>query len=191
VITGITGTVGDIAVAALDDGDFLVVWQNGQDVFARRYNQSDESFQDVFQVNNPAYIGNRPAVAPSPDGGFWITWDQDGDVYARILEATPVGIEEASDPVPKLDVTQNYPNPFGKSTSFGYHLTEPADIMVRIYDVRGRLVTTIREGYRPRGAHTSTWNGVDARGNRVSSGTYFYELRVGDTVQAKKMLVLR
>jgi len=146
---------------------------------------------DEFQVNNPAYSGYRPAVAASPDGSFWITWDQDSDVYARHLGPLPVGIGEQTNVTPRLRLEQNYPNPFGKSTVIGYELTAPADVTIRIYSARGMLVATIREGHRSHGAHTATWNGADAAGNRVSSGTYFYELNAGGIVSAKKMLVLR
>ena len=41
------------------------------------------------------------------------------------------------------------------------------------------------------GRYEVRWNGVDGRGLQVPSGIYIYQLRAGDVVQTRRMLLLR
>jgi large repetitive protein len=88
------------AVAALDGGAFVVVWQgygvggDFGDVFARRYDSAGMPLGSEFQVNEPvsAYEG-AAAVAGLPDGGFVIVWDDYDDVFGRRYDSAgaPLG----------------------------------------------------------------------------------------------------
>jgi len=63
---------------------------------------------------------------------------------------------------------------------FVYDLVEPANVTLRIFDVRGRLVATVLRGVsRLSGRHVETWSGIGRDGNRVPSGMYLYELVAG------------
>ncbi|MCK4537901.1 MAG: T9SS type A sorting domain-containing protein [Candidatus Krumholzibacteria bacterium] len=88
-------------------------------------------------------------------------------------------------------VRQNYPNPFNPVTTIGYYLAADLKVELTVYDASGRRIIVLEEGTRPRGTHEVVWNGTDIRGNRVSSGVYFYRLRAGKDVFTKKMVLLR
>ena len=112
-------------------------------------------------------------------------------MYARAIDPVLVSVEDrAGTPSPYRSL-RNFPNPFGQQTTIEYALAEAVDVTIRIYDARGKLVTTINEGHRLAGMHTTVWNGTDHRGKRVSSGVYFYEMGRADTVLRSKMVVLR
>ena len=64
-------------------------------------------------------------------------------------------------------------------------------VTLRVYDVAGRLVTTLAQQNYPAGAHTITWNGIDRRGVSVASGVYFYRITAGADTATKKMVLLR
>jgi len=87
----------------------------------------------------------------------------------------------------------NHPNPFNPSTTIRFHLPRTADAEVRIYDVGGRVVDTLRGGQMPAGANSLTWRGTDTRGAQVVSGVYFYRLFVDGAVagDAVKMNLLK
>ena len=69
------------------------------------------------------------------------------------------------------------PNPFNPGAVIRYELPERAEVTLRIYDVRGRLVRTLIAGPQPASAHAVTWNGTSDRGLDVASGTYFVQMR--------------
>lgn len=70
-------------------------------------------------------------------------------------------------------VLGSYPNPFNPSTQINYYLNEPADVLVQVYDLTGRLLSVLDRGQKAVGLHTATFNGA-----HLSSGTYFVRLGV-------------
>ncbi len=75
-----------------------------------------------------------------------------------------------------FQLAQNYPNPFNPSTRIEYTLAQPAEVNVRVFDLAGRLVTTLEARTRPAGTFALTWDGRNAAGTAVASGTYLYRL---------------
>ena len=68
---------------------------------------------------------------------------------------------------------QNYPNPFNPATKIRYALPYNSKISLKLYDILGREVLTIDEGYRTEGFHEAELNSSD-----LSSGIYFYKLDI-------------
>ncbi len=96
-------------------------------------------------------------------------------------------------PLPKtFYLGQNYPNPFNANTTIKYHLPKASEVTLEIFNLRGQLVKTLEEGKNQApGEYTTSWNGTNQRGEKVSSGIYFYRLKTGDFNEIKKMVLLR
>ncbi|MCU0411922.1 MAG: T9SS type A sorting domain-containing protein, partial [Bacteroidetes bacterium] len=116
-------------------------------------------------------------------------------VYVALARATgtttntlvgTTGIEEGNGVPATFMLGQNYPNPFNPATSIRFGLDKPGFTAVRVYDMLGRLVTTLAEGMMAPGFHTVTWNADGA-----SSGLYFYTLQSGEKMQTRKMLLMK
>lgn len=69
--------------------------------------------------------------------------------------------------------------------------TEEANVSLRIYDVSGRLVRTMVDGFEPSGTRTVSWSGNDDQGRSVASGTYFYQLTAPSSTEKKKMVLIK
>ena len=90
----------------------------------------------------------------------------------------------------------NYPNPFNPETWLPFELTEAADATITIYGARGEVVRTLRLGPRAAGFHVTRrdaayWDGRNGAGEPVSSGVYYYELRAGDALGLRRMVLSR
>ncbi len=72
---------------------------------------------------------------------------------------------------------QNYPNPFNGGTKIPFYLSDPSNIKISVYDVRGSLVTELGNTMFERGDNVVEWNGTNSRGMKVSSGIYYYSLK--------------
>ena len=83
------------------------------------------------------------------------------------------------------------PSPFETLTEIEFGLPEPGRVLLRVYGVDGRLVTTLVDGARPAGYHVARWQGTDSGGAPVSAGMYFYRLETADRVLTRKMLMIR
>ncbi len=81
---------------------------------------------------------------------------------------------------------QNYPNPFNPTTAISYQLSANSFVNLKVYDILGRLVATLDDGYRTAGAYTFRFDA-----SRLASGVYFYQLTAGRVHLQRKMLLLR
>ena len=92
----------------------------------------------------------------------------------------------------QLDLRQNTPNPFFSSTEIAYHLPPGgANVRLEIFDVRGRQIVSLAEGYRGSGVNVNTWTGVNEFGQPVPSGVYFYRLTSPGYMQTRKLVLVR
>ncbi|MBU2508508.1 MAG: T9SS type A sorting domain-containing protein, partial [Bacteroidetes bacterium] len=83
------------------------------------------------------------------------------------------------------------PNPFNPETTIEYQLSEPDYVKIKIYDVKGELINSVDEGYKPSGNHQITWSGLNKIGTKAASGAYFYQLEASNRSEVKKMLLLK
>ncbi|MGO9482612.1 MAG: family 43 glycosylhydrolase [Candidatus Kryptoniota bacterium] len=86
----------------------------------------------------------------------------------------------------QFELKQNYPNPFNPSTIISYQLPMNSHVSLRVYDILGREVAALVNENQHAGTHTVTFDGT-----RLASGIYFYELRAGDFVSNRKMVIIK
>ena len=92
------------------------------------------------------------------------------------------------------ELLTNFPNPFNPETWIPYQLAEPAEVTLTIYDIRGRVVRTLRLGHQPAGLYRSRskaahWDGRNQLGEQVATGIYFYTLKADDYMATRKLLI--
>ena len=111
--------------------------------------------------------------------------------FAAIPEFTvDAGTPEAA--VLPTAIRSSFPNPFNPMTTIEYSIAKKTSITMRIFDVSGRLVTTlIEDEVREPGIYRTTWDGSNSRGTRVTSGMYFCVLKSGRGIVSKKLILLR
>jgi len=86
----------------------------------------------------------------------------------------------------KFLLGQNYPNPFNPSTVISFAIPTQAFVTVKVYDILGREVKTLMNEIKPVGYYEINFNASD-----LPSGTYIYEIRAGNFVETKKMILLK
>ncbi|MCL4540514.1 MAG: T9SS type A sorting domain-containing protein [Bacteroidetes bacterium] len=85
----------------------------------------------------------------------------------------------------------NFPNPFNPSTKIAFELPKASRVTLTIYDVLGREVAEIADRNYPAGYSELTWNGMNRKGEEVSSGVYFYRITAGKWSMVMKMMSLK
>lgn len=103
-------------------------------------------------------------------------------------EETAVGPDELPRPAA---LHQNVPNPFNPQTTITFSLDRTAQFQLAIYDVTGRLIRVLADEIRSAGEHGLVWDGRDAAGDQVASGTYFYKLVSEGNTFSRKMTMLK
>lgn len=72
-----------------------------------------------------------------------------------------------------LHMAPPHPMPFTSETTVAFRLTQPADVSLGVFDVRGRLVRSLARGRHSAGLHRAVWDGRNDSGRRVESGVYY------------------
>ena len=85
----------------------------------------------------------------------------------------------------------NSPNPFNPSTTISFDLAENTNASLKIYNLKGQLVSTLFRGFLNSGHHRLVWDGKDSNNRQVASGVYLYRLETGSFVQTRKMLMMK
>ena len=81
---------------------------------------------------------------------------------------------------------QNYPNPFNPSTKIKYSIPKAENVTLKIYDILGRQIKTLVNEEKPAGKYS-----VEFNGSSLPSGVYFYQIKAGNYIKTKKMLLLK
>jgi len=94
--------------------------------------------------------------------------------------------------VPSMyNLHQNYPNPFNPATIIKYSLPEHNHVNITLYDLLGRQVKILVSESQDAGIKSVQWDATDDQGLPVSAGVYFYQIKAGEFVQTRKMVVLK
>ncbi|NNG26411.1 MAG: T9SS type A sorting domain-containing protein [Ignavibacteriaceae bacterium] len=102
----------------------------------------------------------------------------------------PVSVEDEITKIYSYSLSQNYPNPFNPSTNIKYQIFEAGLVSLKIYDVLGNEIVTLVDEEKPAGLYEVNFNSGSIHQN-ISSGIYFYQLKAGNFIQTKKMLLIK
>ena len=79
-----------------------------------------------------------------------------------------------------------YPNPFNPITTIQYGLIQNVNIQVLIYDIKGRVITTLIDGFQTAGYHSITWNA-----SKFSSSIYFLNMSTEEYSETQKLVLIK
>lgn len=164
---------------------------------------TDVMLTDPFNLSNPdpMPMAGSPALtgaATPPNDGFFdisatfvgafgsVNWMENWTDFTP--EGYPLSVEESElSGVPtSFNVSQNYPNPFNPSTKIVYSVTEASNINITVFDVLGREVEVLVDGFKSAGVYELTFNAEN-----LPSGLYLYTFEAGTTRITKKMTLLK
>jgi len=114
----------------------------------------------------------------------WAVNNQGGIVHYSNLVT---GIESESLQIPEgFSLAQNYPNPFNPTTTIQFQIANSTFVNLKVYDILGSEVATLVNEEKPTGTFKASFDG-----SNLASGVYFYQLKAGDFVSTKKLLLLK
>jgi hypothetical protein len=111
-----------------------------------------------------------------------------GGVFKTILDTALVGVEDENGKiVPEgFSLDQNYPNPFNPTTKIKFSIPELSFVTLKVFDVVGNEIETLVNQEEPAGSYEVQFSAID-----LPSGIYFYQLRAGNFVETKKMILIK
>lgn len=154
------------------------------------YNSSLTEVARAYTTNNPEVVNYTAAV-----GRYYIKvngYNRAQSAYTLTvsggLAQVTRGGEKGLAGIPQaVELLQNYPNPFNPSTMIRFGLPSENDVTLKIYNLMGQEVRTLFSGRMKAGQNEVLWDGRNAAGQQVSSGTYIYRLQVGQEIISRRM----
>ena len=101
------------------------------------------------------------------------------------------GVDDNGITFNSFELEQNYPNPFNPSTTINFALPQNENVKLQVFNSNGELVRSLINSELSTGSHRIEFNAKDSDGLKLASGIYFYRLRAGSFVEAKKMILLK
>ena len=157
-------------------------------VFLTVYGNETESSDIVFQVYHEQtdeilYVANQMEYSTN-------------DIVGTLLEPYVIDARTLAvgDPgfIPEVfSLAQNYPNPFNPVTKIGYGLPKSSNVRVDVYNLMGENVATLVNKKQNPGYYFITWDSKNNMGILVSAGVYIYQIRAGDYVKSRKLILLK
>ena len=150
-------------------------------------------FGGILQVIDRSNPRNHEVLGYYRTGANEI-YVHNGLIY--VASGSNVGIYRFTDPgkvddpavsIPaKFNLASAYPNPFNSMTTVTYSLPVASRVSLNVYDLSGRIVTTLDEGQKQAGVHRTTLNA-----SNLPTGLYFVQLKASDQIFTQKVMLIR
>jgi hypothetical protein len=101
-------------------------------------------------------------------------------------------VEKLENSIPTdFKLNQNYPNPFNPETRISWQIAVGSFVTLKVYDVLGNEIAALVNEFLQTGTYNQTFNVETGHTSSSPSSVYFYQLRAGEFVQTKKMILMR
>ena len=104
--------------------------------------------------------------------------------------STAVAVTDQNAPL-SFALEQNSPNPFNAQTTIKYTLAAAGEVKLTIYTLSGQVGRSWTLEHGAAGTYTVAWDGRDQAGLEMASGTYLYRMENANSLQQKKMVLIR
>ena len=100
-----------------------------------------------------------------------------GDGYIAVhLQEQPI----------EFSISSGYPNPFNPVIQFDYSIPVASDVLVQVYDINGRVISTLENSLKDYGSYSAKWNA-----DGYSSGIYFIKFNINDLAEIQKVTLVK
>lgn len=155
-----------------------------------------------LKIDHVTYAGDSSVFPSNPDLWEYLKSETDNAhmYFAEPLDSStlqklgftrfPTSVEIEENIPSEFTLYQNYPNPFNPATLISYQLPVSGYVTLKIYDLLGREVAVLVDEYKPAGKYEVEFQSASRTG-RLASGIYYYQLKTGDYIHTKKMMLMQ
>ncbi len=148
-------------------------------------------FSETFTVGGEAELRDVEVLVLQETslGEHWINLSRnikvEGDPNTAVLEDYSASLPNT------FTLHQNHPNPFNSGTVIRFALPQAEEVELSVFNLAGQKVATLVQGVRQMGSYAIHWDGKGDAGKALATGIYLYQLKTGERVETKKLMLLR
>jgi hypothetical protein len=192
------GTEASTPSVAVDGaGGVHVVWVDSRHAETEIYYRArdGEGWSDEQRLTRASGSSTLPVVCAYQDGKAYVAWTDlrhgNADIYFMGSAAdSDVPADRPVVPSPPVYLARPYPVPFTSETRLAFSLAEPGFVALEVFDVEGRLVSTVARGFYAAGTHQAAWDGC-AGGRQAAAGVYFIRCATAAGSDVRRVVLVR
>ena len=148
-------------------------------------------FSETFTVGGEAELRDVEVLVLQETslGEHWINLSRnikvEGDPNTAVLEDYSASLPNT------FTLHRNHPNPFNSGTVIRFALPQAEEVELSVFNLAGQKVATLVQGVRQMGSYAIHWDGKGDAGKALATGIYLYQLKTGERVETKKLMLLR
>lgn len=172
---------GDYAyISHYKDGLRIVNISNPSNVF-------EEGYYDTYDSTLAGNFHGAWGAFPFFHTGKVLISDMESGLFVVHFEGSVVKSETQASGIPgEFSLHQNYPNPFNPTTRIPYGVAARSRVRIAVYTILGKEIAVLLDDVKDPGTYTVSFNATS-----LPSGVYFYQMTAGNTVQTRRMMVVR
>jgi hypothetical protein len=152
-------------------------------------NQETAEVIDIHFAKDPFVIPLETSGIDTSETKFYFSTSANRFWKESDMSNIVVFNHENNDSEKIFELSQNYPNPFKKDTRIMITSSFKRDVKLIVWSLGGENIITLLDEELYPGYHVFKWNGKNAKGQRVSSGIYFYSLMWQNEIMETKKLI--
>jgi hypothetical protein len=183
-LTSFTGNVNNL-------GQVVLNWETATEI--NNHGFEIERRTETSEFRTVGFVEGYGTTTEPRSYNYTDVTAENGINYYRLKQVDFNGTYSYSDEVEvdvngplTFDLAQNYPNPFNPSTSIKYSVPESGNIRLSVFNIVGEEVAVLADGFTQAGFYEVSFNA-----SNLPSGVYVYKLQSDNSVQAKKMMLLK
>jgi Tol biopolymer transport system component len=103
----------------------------------------------------------------------------------------PSGPSVKAGDLSNFSLSQNTPNPFTGETKISFTVASATHVNLEVYNISGQKIKTLVDANYDAGNYLISWSGKDNAGKTMPAGIYLYQVKAGDFLQTKKMILIK
>ena len=150
----------------------------------------------IITYDNPLSIQYKCEFAQTRNLGGVMVWaigyddNESEESLTGAINTHWLNIDESNKIIlPDQVELESYPNPFNPQTQIKFYLPKTGHTNLSLFDINGRSIQTLAEGYFVQGNHSFQWS--PAQNQQIASGVYLVMLQTGKSIHSKKILYLK
>jgi len=163
-------------------------------MFVRSADANSNNWRTPVKVSDGIQFPSYTRVGFVGDSGAdcYVLWsDLDLKKLYSASCALATGVDDPEVSLDRFRLYDNYPNPFNPSTTIAYKVQKTANVRNDIFNSIGQRVRTLVDAVKPAGTYSTSWDGKNDNGVLLATGPYYYQMKAGSRMSAKKMLFLK
>ncbi|OIO18371.1 MAG: hypothetical protein COZ80_06550 [Ignavibacteria bacterium CG_4_8_14_3_um_filter_37_9] len=172
---------GDSAIVTLDQIDSSNVFMGKIKTLSFSYN---------WMIGHSITFGENTGPIIYHTGGDGVSSRTDYELIGYKIDGQIVGsltgVKNESTTLDNYWLDQNYPNPFNPTTTISFSLPEGQNVELTLYNILGRKMVMLLNEYKQAGKHK-----LEFISSGLPSGVYFYQLKAGQFIQTKRLVILK